>query len=46
MVNRFLSSMGILLDNFGVKSLRTNDRKRCMVVVAVLIEPVSNSIPC
>jgi len=36
--------MGILLDNFGVKSLRTNDRKRCMVVVAVLIEPVSNSI--
>ena len=28
MVNRFLSSMGILLDNLGVKSLRTNDRKR------------------
>ena len=45
MVNRFLSSMGILLDNLGVKSLRTNDRKRCMVVDTVAVEPVSASDP-
>jgi len=25
MVNKFLSSMGILLDNFGAKPLRTKD---------------------
>jgi hypothetical protein len=31
MVNRFLSSMGILLDNFGAKPLRSNARKQSMV---------------
>jgi hypothetical protein len=31
MVNRFLSSMGILLDNFGAKPLRTNKPHASMV---------------
>ncbi len=31
MVNRFLSSMGILLDNFGAKPLRTNEPQPSMV---------------
>jgi hypothetical protein len=31
MVNRFLSNLGIRLDNFGAKSLRTNNPNRCVV---------------
>jgi hypothetical protein len=31
MVNRFLSSMGILLDNFGAKPLKSNDADQCVV---------------
>jgi len=47
MVNRFLSSMGILLDSFGAKPLRANELQARMVVVAVPIEPVSPPhIPC
>jgi hypothetical protein len=43
MVNRFLSSMGITLDNFGAKPLKTNEPQACVVVDALQIEPVSNS---
>jgi hypothetical protein len=31
MVNRILSSMGITLDNFGAKTLRSNETKHRMV---------------
>jgi hypothetical protein len=31
MVNRSLSNLGIRLDNFGAKALRTNKPKRWMV---------------
>ena len=31
MVNRFLSSMGITLDNFGAKPLKTNEPQACVV---------------
>jgi hypothetical protein len=31
MVNRFLSSMGITLDNFGAKPLRKNEPQQRMV---------------
>ena len=31
MVNRFLSSMGILLDNFGAKALSSNEPNQRMV---------------
>jgi hypothetical protein len=31
MVNRFLSSMGILLDSFGAKPLRANELQARMV---------------
>src|SRR5262245_7241567 len=41
MVNRFLSSMGIMLDNFGAKPLKTKEPQPCMVVDALQIEPVS-----
>ena len=38
MVNRFLSSMGITLDNFGAKPLRTQQPQQRMVVDAARIE--------
>jgi hypothetical protein len=38
MVNRFLSSMGILLDSFGAKPLRANELQARMVGPGVVAE--------
>jgi hypothetical protein len=43
MVNRSLSNLGIRLDNFGAKPLKTHQHKMRMVADAVDLEPVS---PC
>jgi hypothetical protein len=47
MVNRSLSNLGIRLDNFGAKPLKTHQHKTRMVADAVDLEPVSAfQIPC
>ena len=38
MVNRFLSSMGILLDSFGAKPLRANELQARMVGPGVVTQ--------
>ena len=41
MVNRALSNLGTWLDNFGAKTLETNEHKTRLVADAVTYEPVS-----
>ena len=41
MVNIFLSNLGIRLDNFGAKTLKSKRHKMRMVAEAVTYEPVS-----
>ena len=40
MVNRPLSNLGIKLDNFGAKALKTRKQKARMMADAVQVEPV------
>lgn len=41
MVNKFSSNLGTRLDNFGAKTVKTQQHKKGMVADAVTYEPVS-----